>query len=89
MFARSTADMSRGGGRRARRHRLQDQPLSGRAGIGFVPYSPLGRGFLTGTIRSFDQLDADAWRRSNPRFEVRRHGPHQPVHARSEGSWLA
>ncbi|WP_390899138.1 aldo/keto reductase [Streptomyces mirabilis] len=38
-------------------------------GIGFVPYSPLGRGFLTGTIRSLDQLDADDWRRSNPRFE--------------------
>jgi aryl-alcohol dehydrogenase-like predicted oxidoreductase len=38
-------------------------------GIGFVPYSPLGRGFLTGTIRSVDQLDADDFRRSNPRFE--------------------
>lgn len=38
-------------------------------GIGFVPYSPLGRGFLTGTIRSIDQLDADDFRRSNPRFE--------------------
>jgi aryl-alcohol dehydrogenase-like predicted oxidoreductase len=38
-------------------------------GIGFVPYSPLGRGFLTGTIRSLDQLDAEDWRRSNPRFE--------------------
>jgi len=38
-------------------------------GIGFVPYSPLGRGFLTGTIRSLDQLDADDFRRSSPRFE--------------------
>lgn len=37
-------------------------------GIGFVPYSPLGRGFLTGTIRSIEQLDADDFRRSNPRF---------------------
>lgn len=37
-------------------------------GIGFVPYSPLGRGFLTGTIRSLDQLDADDFRRHNPRF---------------------
>ncbi|WP_104090205.1 aldo/keto reductase [Arthrobacter sp. GMC3] len=37
-------------------------------GIGFVPYSPLGRGLLTGTLRSLDQLDADDWRRSNPRF---------------------
>ncbi|MCM3487108.1 aldo/keto reductase [Kocuria rosea] len=37
-------------------------------GIGFVPYSPLGRGFLTGTIRSLDQLDEDDFRRHNPRF---------------------
>jgi aryl-alcohol dehydrogenase-like predicted oxidoreductase len=38
-------------------------------GIGFVPYSPLGRGFLTGTIRSLDQLDESDFRRQNPRFE--------------------
>ena len=38
-------------------------------GIGFVPYSPLGRGFLTGTIRTLDQLDETDFRRSNPRFE--------------------
>lgn len=37
-------------------------------GIGFVPYSPLGRGFLTGAIRSVDQLDEDDFRRANPRF---------------------
>jgi aryl-alcohol dehydrogenase-like predicted oxidoreductase len=37
-------------------------------GIGFVPYSPLGRGFLTGSIRSLDQLDESDFRRSNPRF---------------------
>lgn len=37
-------------------------------GIGFVPYSPLGRGILSGTIRSRDQLDADDWRLTNPRF---------------------
>ena len=37
-------------------------------GIGFVPYSPLGRGFLTGTIRSVEQLDEDDFRRNNPRF---------------------
>jgi len=36
--------------------------------IGFVPYSPLGRGMLTGTIRSVDQLDEADFRRSNPRF---------------------
>ena len=38
-------------------------------GIGFVPYSPLGRGFLTGQIKSLDDLDADDWRRNNPRFQ--------------------
>src|SRR5262245_10525764 len=35
-------------------------------GIGFVAYSPLGRGFLTGQIRSMDDLSEDDWRRSNP-----------------------
>jgi aryl-alcohol dehydrogenase-like predicted oxidoreductase len=38
-------------------------------GVGFVPYSPLGRGFLTGQIRSLDDLAEDDWRRSNPRFQ--------------------
>jgi aryl-alcohol dehydrogenase-like predicted oxidoreductase len=38
-------------------------------GIGFVPYSPLGRGFLTGQIRSVDDLPEDDWRRTNPRFQ--------------------
>ena len=38
-------------------------------GIGFVPYSPLGRGFLTGRIRSLDDLPAGDWRRNNPRFQ--------------------
>lgn len=37
-------------------------------GIGLVPYSPLGHGFLTGDIRSLDGLDATDWRRTNPRF---------------------
>jgi aryl-alcohol dehydrogenase-like predicted oxidoreductase len=37
-------------------------------GITFVPYSPLGRGFLTGTIQTLDDLDAGDWRRTNPRF---------------------
>ncbi len=40
-----------------------------RLGVGFVPYSPLGRGFLTGEIRSPDDFDADDWRRTNPRFQ--------------------
>ena len=38
-------------------------------GIGFVPYSPLGRGFLTGAIRKIDDLAADDWRRQGPRFQ--------------------
>jgi aryl-alcohol dehydrogenase-like predicted oxidoreductase len=38
-------------------------------GIGFVAYSPLGRGFLTGAIRSLDDLPEDDWRRGNPRFQ--------------------
>jgi len=40
-----------------------------RLGIGFVPYSPLGRGFLTGAIKSPDDFDADDYRRSSPRFQ--------------------
>ncbi|HEX5469539.1 MAG TPA: aldo/keto reductase [Gaiellaceae bacterium] len=38
-------------------------------GIGFVAYSPLGRGFLSGRISSPDDLDADDFRRANPRFQ--------------------
>ena len=38
-------------------------------GIGFVAYSPLGRGFLTGKIRDIESLDPDDYRRFNPRFE--------------------
>ena len=38
-------------------------------GIGFVPYSPLGRGFLTGTIAKLDDLSPDDWRRRSPRFQ--------------------
>jgi aryl-alcohol dehydrogenase-like predicted oxidoreductase len=37
-------------------------------GIGFVPYSPLGRGFLTGTLRSLDQLEKNDFRRYQPRL---------------------
>ena len=38
-------------------------------GIGFVAYSPLGRGMLTGQIKSFDDLADDDFRRKNPRFQ--------------------
>jgi aryl-alcohol dehydrogenase-like predicted oxidoreductase len=44
-------------------------PACARLGIGFVPYSPLGRGFLTGAIRSPEDFDADDYRRGNPRFQ--------------------
>jgi aryl-alcohol dehydrogenase-like predicted oxidoreductase len=43
-------------------------PLLRELGIGFVPYSPLGHGFLTGDIRSPEQLPDDDWRKTNPRF---------------------
>lgn len=38
-------------------------------GVGFVPYSPLGRGFLTGTIRTVEDFDDDDYRRHSPRFQ--------------------
>ncbi|KAJ2811492.1 hypothetical protein H4S07_002030 [Coemansia furcata] len=38
-------------------------------GVTVVAYSPLGRGFMTGQIRSIDDLDKDDWRRTNPRFK--------------------
>jgi aryl-alcohol dehydrogenase-like predicted oxidoreductase len=43
-------------------------PLLRELGIGFVPYSPLGHGFLTGQIRSMDDLADDDWRKTSPRF---------------------
>ena len=43
-------------------------PLLRELGIGFVPYSPLGHGFLTGEIRRPEQLSDDDWRKTNPRF---------------------
>ena len=50
---------------------LEDEilPTCRELGIGFVPYSPLGRGFLTGQIKQFDDLAADDYRRFSPRFQ--------------------
>ena len=49
----------------------EDQILSTcrELGIGFVPYSPLGRGFLTGRFKTTDDIPEDDWRRRHPRFE--------------------
>ncbi|HRC84305.1 MAG TPA: aldo/keto reductase [Thermoanaerobaculia bacterium] len=44
-------------------------PTCRELGIGLVAYSPLGRGFLTGAIKNLDQLEANDWRRNNPRFQ--------------------
>src|SRR6202453_216831 len=44
-------------------------PTCRELGIGFVAYSPLGRGFLTGQITKFEELSADDYRRNSPRFQ--------------------
>jgi aryl-alcohol dehydrogenase-like predicted oxidoreductase len=44
-------------------------PVCRELGIGFVPYSPLGRGFLTGQIQTFEDLAEDDYRRFSPRFQ--------------------
>jgi aryl-alcohol dehydrogenase-like predicted oxidoreductase len=44
-------------------------PVCRELGVGFVPYSPLGRGFLTGQIQKFEDLAADDYRRFSPRFQ--------------------
>jgi aryl-alcohol dehydrogenase-like predicted oxidoreductase len=46
------------------------RPAVEELGIGLVPYSPLGRGFLSGKIRSLDDLEGDDYRRNSPRFEA-------------------
>jgi aryl-alcohol dehydrogenase-like predicted oxidoreductase len=53
----------------AREPELEILPTVRELGIGFVPYSPLGRGFLTGALRSLDGLEENDFRRSQPRFQ--------------------
>jgi aryl-alcohol dehydrogenase-like predicted oxidoreductase len=53
----------------ARESEAEILPTLRELGIGFVPYSPLGRGFLTGTVRSLDRLADDDFRHSQPRFQ--------------------
>jgi aryl-alcohol dehydrogenase-like predicted oxidoreductase len=53
----------------ARQPEAEVLPALRELGVGFVPYSPLGRGFLTGTLSSLDDLDGNDFRRSQPRFQ--------------------
>jgi aryl-alcohol dehydrogenase-like predicted oxidoreductase len=53
----------------ARQPEAEIVPTLRELGIGFVPYSPLGRGFLTGRLRSLDELAADDFRRFQPRLQ--------------------
>jgi aryl-alcohol dehydrogenase-like predicted oxidoreductase len=50
---------------------VEDGPLPAcrELGVGFVAYSPLGRGFLTGQLKRFEDLAPDDWRRGSPRFQ--------------------
>ena len=77
-------------------------PVLAELGIGFVPYSPLGRGFLTGQIRSVDDFADDDFRKHSPRLPGRKLHPEprtcgpckgtgrpETVHARPAGPRLA
>ena len=52
-----------------RDHEAGTLPACRELGVGFVAYSPLGRGFLTGRLQAVDDLAADDWRRASPRFQ--------------------
>ncbi|HXK08739.1 MAG TPA: aldo/keto reductase [Vicinamibacteria bacterium] len=53
-----------------REHEAGPLPACRELGVGFVAYSPLGRGLLTGRFRSPDDLASDDWRHSSPRFQA-------------------
>ncbi len=59
--------------------------LTRELGIGFVAYSPLGRGFLTGQIRRFEDLAADDYRRASPRFQGENFDKNMELVRRVEG----
>ncbi len=54
-------------------------PACEELGIGFVPYSPLGRGFLTGMITSRDDIPEDDWRRNDPRWSEENFGANMAI----------
>lgn len=54
-------------------------PACKELGIGFVPYSPLGRGFMTGTILSRDDIPEDDWRRNDPRWSEENFGANMAI----------
>ncbi|MGE5230226.1 MAG: aldo/keto reductase, partial [Deltaproteobacteria bacterium] len=60
-------------------------PACRRLGIGFVAYSPLGRGFLGGRIRRLEDLAPDDWRRNNPRFQGENFARNTALVSRIEG----
>jgi aryl-alcohol dehydrogenase-like predicted oxidoreductase len=59
-------------------------PTCRELGIGFVSYSPLGRGFLSGRFQSPDELAEDDWRRTNPRFQRENWDSNERIRAKIE-----
>ena len=62
-------------------------PACRELGIGFVAYSPLGRGFLSGKIRTLDDLEEGDWRRRSPRFEGDHFRQNLTLDDLEEGDW--
>ncbi|ASU83783.1 aldo/keto reductase [Nocardiopsis gilva YIM 90087] len=60
-------------------------PFCAENGIAFLPFSPLGRGFLTGRFSSVDDLPEDDWRRGNPRFQSEALAANQVITDRVKG----